>query len=346
MTTTDPPKVTVFIPVYNREHYIGEAIESILAQNFPDFELLLVDDGSTDRSVEIMRSYGDARIRVVCNEHNLGIPQTRNRGLELARGPYIALLDSDDQACPGRLIKQVTFLDQHPDYVQVGGRIKFMDKHGQPLKKKKRQPSTFEDIQAQLLFRCCLTNVTVMARTAILQEYRYRESFLRCQDYDMHVRLTRHYKMANFSDALTRVRVHPGQITAQTPELGDTKKREIVSGQLVDLGVAFRQEDLIPHLTLSRMRKFRFTPDHAYLDWADAWLQSLIAANRKTQRYSASVFQRTVSAKWAKACQAAANGMGGTGGMGWTAWQRFLRSPLRKGIASLILRELRVLSRR
>ena len=110
MTTTHPPTVTVFIPVYNREHYISEAIESILTQSFPNFELLLVDDGSTDRSVEVLRSYDDARIRVVCNEHNLGIPQTRNRGLELARGVYIALLDSDDQACPDRLIKQVAFL--------------------------------------------------------------------------------------------------------------------------------------------------------------------------------------------------------------------------------------------
>ena len=98
MTNTDPPTVTVFIPVYNREHYISEAIESILTQSFPNFELLLVDDGSTDRSVEVMRSYDDARIRVVCNEHTRGIPQTRNRGLELARGVYIALLDSDDQA--------------------------------------------------------------------------------------------------------------------------------------------------------------------------------------------------------------------------------------------------------
>ena len=346
MKTADPPTVTVFIPVYNREHYISKAIESILTQSFPNFELLLVDDGSTDRSVEVMRSYDDTRIRVVCNEYNRGIPETRNRGLELARGVYIALLDSDDQACPDRLIKQVTFLDQHSDYVQVGGRIKFMDEHGQPLKKKKRQPSTFQDIQAQLLFRCCLSNATIMARTAILQEYRYRASFLRCQDYDLHVRLAKRYKMANFSDTLTRIRVHPAQITAQTAELGEAKKREIVSGQLSDLGVAFHQKDLIPHLTLSRMRKLRFTPDRAYLDWADAWLQSLIAANQKSQRYSAPVFQRTVSAKWAKACQAAANGMGGAGRMGWAAWQRFLRSPLRKGIASHILRELQVLSRR
>jgi len=182
-----------------------------------------------------------------------------------------------------------------------------------------------------------------MARTAILQEYRYRESFLRCQDYDLHVRVSKRYKMANFPHVLTRVRIHPAQITALTPELGDTKKGEIVSGQLADLGVAFCQEDLLPHLTLSRMRKFRFTPDHAYLDWADTWLQGLLAANRKTQRYPATVFQRTVSAKWAKACQAASSGMGG---MGWSAWQRFLRSPLRKGIASHILRELWVLSRR
>ena len=101
------PQVTVFIPVYNRERYVGPAIDSILAQNFSDYELLLIDDGSTDLSLERMRAYTDPRVRIVCNKRNRGIPRTRNTGLQLARGKYIAMLDSDDLAHPKRLEKQV-----------------------------------------------------------------------------------------------------------------------------------------------------------------------------------------------------------------------------------------------
>jgi len=110
----EPPKITVFIPAYNREKYIGDAIESILAQTFTNYEILLIDDGSTDGTVDIMRSYTDPRLRIIRNEKNLGIPKTRNKGIEHARGEYIAMLDSDDRAYPTRLEKQAAFMDRHP----------------------------------------------------------------------------------------------------------------------------------------------------------------------------------------------------------------------------------------
>jgi glycosyltransferase involved in cell wall biosynthesis len=332
MTISDPPKVTVFIPVYNRELYVGAAIKSILAQNFPNYELLLLDDGSTDRSLEVMRAYTDPRIRIVCNERNLGIPRTRNRGVQLARGEYIAMLDSDDLAHPQRLEKQVTFLDRHPDYAEIGSWGRAIDEQGRLLKKVKRQPVSPEDTRAQLLFRCCLNNRSVMARTAILQAYGYRNDYPRCQDYELHVRLAKKYKLGNLPKVLAFGRVHSGQITSQTPELGDEKKREIIRTQLNELGVAFSEADLHPHLTLSRMGKMQFTPDHAYLAWAEAWLLKLKEANRCSQRYAERAFAQAVSEKWARACWAA------WAGMGWAAWGYFLRSPLRRG-AGLQLRQ-------
>ncbi len=89
----ESPKVTAVIPAYNREKYVGEAIDSILAQTFTDFELLVIDDGSTDRSREVARSYHDPRIRLVCNETNEGIPKTRNKGIRLGRGEYPEFLN-------------------------------------------------------------------------------------------------------------------------------------------------------------------------------------------------------------------------------------------------------------
>jgi glycosyltransferase involved in cell wall biosynthesis len=332
MTTTHRPKVTVFIPVYNRADYIGAAIDSILAQSFTDFELLLVDDGSTDRSLEVIKSYQDPRVRVACNAANLGIPRTRNRGLALARGEYIALLDSDDRAYPQRLAKQVEVLDRHPDYVQVGTWCRMMDAQGQPLKKSKRQPILPQDVDAQLLFRCALSNRSIMARTEILRQYGYRNDYPRCQDYDLHVRLAREHKMANLPECLVYGRVHPQQITAQTTELGDDRKREIVRSQLVELGASFTEADLIPHLNLSRLRKLGLTPDRAYLEWAEHWLLGLRQANQRTRRYAQKAFDRALSEKWMQACGAVRRELG------WDVVRIFLRSPLR-GSAGASLRQ-------
>ncbi|MFZ1746523.1 MAG: glycosyltransferase family A protein [Nitrospirales bacterium] len=296
------PKVTVFIPVHNREHYIGDAIQSILTQHFQDFEILLIDDGSTDNSIEVMRSFHDPRITIAYNETNLGIPRTRNRGLELAKGKYIALLDSDDRASPDRLQKQVAYLDAHLDYAQIGSWCRMMNEQGHPLKKIKRQPAHPDEIKAELLFRCCMSNRTIMGRTETLRTFGYRNDFPRCQDYDLHVRLSSQFNMANIPECLVLGRIHPQQITVLTPDLGDAKKQEIVGNQLHNLGVSFSQEDLAPHLMLSRMRKMQFTPDVSYVQWAEKWLIRLLQANQSTRYYEPHVFSKILLYKWAHTC--------------------------------------------
>src|SRR5690606_28917246 len=108
------PLVTVFMPVYNSEQYIREALESILNQTYQNLDILLVDDGSTDRSVEIIKSYQDTRIRLIQNEKNMGIPYTRNVGLKEAKGKYIAIMDSDDIAVSNRIERQIQYLETNP----------------------------------------------------------------------------------------------------------------------------------------------------------------------------------------------------------------------------------------
>jgi glycosyltransferase involved in cell wall biosynthesis len=330
----EPQKVTVFIPAYNREKYIGEAIESILAQSYTNFEILLIDDGSTDGTVDIMHSFSDSRLRIIRNETNLGIPRTRNKGIEHARGEFIAMLDSDDRAFPTRLEKQVNFLEAHHDFAQVGSWCRMMDQQGRPLKKIKRQPILPEDVDVQLLFRCSLSNRSIMARTRILREYGYRNDYPRCQDYDLHMRLAKKYKLGNLPECLVYGRIHPEQITGQTFDLGNAKKREIVRGQLTELGMSFSETDLDPHLTLSRMRKLDFVPDFQYIQWAENWLLQLLEANKKTHRYSQNSLETAVGEKWMRTC--------------WTAWSSiglksyhyFFRSPLRRTAAISLKRNL------
>ena len=334
MTNLTAPKVTVFIPVYNREQYIGDAIKSILSQTFSDFELLLVDDGSSDSSTEKIRSFSDPRIRLVCNEQNLGIPKTRNKGVELARGQYMAMLDSDDLAYPHRLERQVAFLDSHPEFAQVGSWCRMMDAEGRILNKIKRQPTQSDEIHAQFLFRCAMSNRSIMARTAILKEFGYRNDFPRCQDYELHVRLAKKYKLGNIPECLVYGRIHPQQITGQTPGLGDTKKQEIISRQLKELGMTFSQEDLIPHLTLSRMRKSQFVPDTAYLKWAKEWLGQLQQANDHSHCYSEPAFSHALTQKWLQTCWRARKNIG------WSVGKWFFSSPLSKHILSIAPKQL------
>ncbi len=314
------PKVSVFIPVYNRSHYLCVAVNSILAQTFTDFELLLVDDGSTDTSLALIERYAahDARVRAEANGANLGIPRTRNRGLDLARGEYIALLDSDDYAYPGRLQAQVHFLDTHRDHVQVGSWGSFMDAHGQLGTRVRRQPLAAPDVDAELLFRCCLSNRSIMARTAVLREYRYREEFPRSQDYDMHVRLAERHAMANLPAILVCGRQHPGRSTRLTPELGRNRKMAIHRAQLEALGVAPGEADVEKHYLLSRGG----LAGRDDVQWAEAWLSDLLVANRRARRYDQAALARAVGKRWFILCKRIGRTLGP-----WAA-MRMLASPL------------------
>lgn len=324
MSPAHLPRVSVVIPVYNREHYVRGAIESILAQTFGDFELLLIDDGSTDGSREVMAAYPDPRIRVVSNERNLGIPKTRNRGLELARGEYLAWLDSDDHALPERLAREVAFLDDNRGVALVGSWTGAMDENGRPLKKVKTLPTAPGEVRAQLLFRCCLLQYSVMARTELLRQYRFREEFPVCQDFDLFVRLGERHPLANLPRVLARRRLHGGRVTREKAALVKEKNIEIVAGQLAALGVACTAEDLERHFVLPRLKKLAFRPDGAYLDWAEAWLLKLQEANRRTHRYPERDLMTVTGKAWLRACLSASHAARRG------RWARVLRSPLRR----------------
>jgi glycosyltransferase involved in cell wall biosynthesis len=319
----ESPKVTVVIPVYNREKYLAAAIDSILAQTFTDFGLLVIDDGSADGSVEIVRSYRDPRIRLVCNETNLGVPKTRNRGIQLARGEYLAFLDSDDWAYPERLAKQVAFLDSHPDYAAVGAWIAWMDEEGHSLRRVKRKPVSPDEIAAQRLFRQGIENSASMAQTAVLREYGHREEYDLSEDFDLWARIAAKHKLATLPEVLVRRRMHGGRITQEKAHRVKDRRLAIYAAQLRTLGVAFTEADLERHFLLRSMRKQKFTPDFAYLEWAERWLLRLQAANQRVQSYPEPAFSRVLGRFWLKVCWYASTNLG------WSVWRRFWRSPLR-----------------
>jgi len=321
------PRVTVFIPVHNRQDYVRVAVNSILAQSYSDFELLVVDDGSTDHTRAVLDACTDPRLRVVSHEANLGIPAARNRGLELARGEYIALLDSDDHAYPRRLQRQVGFLDTHPGIAQVGSWCSFMDSEGRMLEKVRRQPLAPEDVHAHMLFHCPIINRTVMARTEALRRRRYDPAFSRCQDYAMHARLiTDGERLANLPEILVCGREHPGRFTGRTADLGRDRKIAVQRRLLRIIDIDASDDELARHHALSRPKECPGDPA-AFLDWAEPWLWRIKQANRARPAFPEPSLSRALGAVWALNCWHARRLIGRR-----RALARMTGSPLARGI--------------
>jgi hypothetical protein len=302
------PLVTVCIPVYNREAFIAQAIESVLAQDFSDYELLLLDDGSTDGSVEIMRRYRDPRIRLERNDGNRGIPCTRNRALQLARGEYLALLDSDDMMAAGRLASQVRFLQRNPGIATVGGWVKRVAASG--ATRRLVRPLEPGQLRAWLLFRSSHANTTLMARTQVLREFGYDEQYPVCEDFELLVRLSRRYQMANLPRVLTIMREHPGRTTRSSQPLVEDAKQRLIAAQLERLGIAADAGDLQRHFWLTRMRPSQWQEWSDYQEWARRWLETLLRANDACGEYPRAALAGLVGQVWIATCVQGLRGKG------------------------------------
>lgn len=204
------PIVSVVMPAYNVELYVEEAVRSILNQTFCDFEFIIVDDGSTDRTPEILRTFTDPRIRLLFNEKNEGNYPARNRGCRLARGKYIAVMDADDVAYPNRLETEVRYLETHLDVQAIGSGWHFRD----GLSRTVNPPTVYESILLFLLDNSCFLHPSLLIRKEALQAVGgYDEHYVYAGDYELLCRLALRGRIENIPDVLMAYRWHPGQIT-------------------------------------------------------------------------------------------------------------------------------------
>lgn len=226
------PRVTVLLPVHNGEPYLAAAVQSILAQGFADFELLIIDDGSTDRSCEIIGSFADPRIRLLRNARNLRLIATLNRGLEEARGEYVARMDADDVSLPGRLEAQVSFLDQNPGVGVVGTAVQLIDAQGTPGAAV-RFPVTHTLIRWALCFISPIAHPAAMMRKAVVSGLGgYSAQALHCEDYDLWWRASAVTQLANLKDVLLQLRKHDGNITVRHASIHDDTAVELCRAAL------------------------------------------------------------------------------------------------------------------
>ncbi len=224
---SDAPRVTVLMAVHNGLPYLPAAIASVLAQTFTDFEFLIIDDGSTDATVACVQSHCDARIRLVSNEARLGQTRSLNRGLELARGGYIARLDADDVCLPDRLQQQVEFLDRHQNVTLLGTWMYELDARGRSSRLFGERLEDYGTWVARLLVGACPVyhSSSMFRREAVLQCGGYDEQFRIGQDYDLWIRLAmRRHRAHILPHPLTMYRVHARQ---QTIADEDTHREEL-----------------------------------------------------------------------------------------------------------------------
>ncbi len=215
------------MPVYNASLFLKEAIESILNQNYSNFEFIIINDGSTDNSLDIIKSFNDPRIIIVNNEKNLGIIKTRNIGLKMAKGKYIANMDADDISLPNRLEKQVAYLDSHPDTAIIASRLVLINDLNKEIGvwQEDVRTNTYEDILTTLPVINCVGQPTIMMRADVVKRIGYFEGFMHNEDWGLwlHV-LSLGYKIEKLPETLLRYRQHSAGTTITANKLGVEKK--------------------------------------------------------------------------------------------------------------------------
>ncbi len=225
---TNKPIVSVVMPVYNGERFLDEAIDSILTQTFDAFEFIIIDDGSTDRTPEILTHYQqkDARIRVHRQATNLGLVAALNQGCGMAQGRYIARMDADDISLPMRFAKQVAYLDAHPEVGILGTGAQIIDEHG---KLSKIIKVTAIGVGWRTLFGSALVHPSVMMRRAVLNRIGgYDPEINLAQDYDLWTRASRVTRLANLCNVLLQYRVWDSSISGQRAQHQEQAAQKLI----------------------------------------------------------------------------------------------------------------------
>ena len=201
------PCISVVVSAYNSEKYIGYTIKSILKQSFRDFELLIVDDASTDETYKIISSFTDSRIKIFRNDKNVGLTKNINFCIQKAKGKYIARIDSDDICTIDRLAIQYAFMESNPNIDVVGSDAYLINESGKILGVTK-EVYTDRDIKQKSIFMNPMIHPTIMVRSNLIKDYMYDEQFRVCQDYDLWVRMIPNCEFRNLDKPLIYYRLN------------------------------------------------------------------------------------------------------------------------------------------
>jgi len=267
-------RVSVVMPVYNKVAFVLEAIDSVLGNTFTDFELIVVDDKSTDNSLHLLRGLTDPRVRVVALEKNLGPAGAAQRGMDLALGEYIVRMDADDLMFPDRIERQIGYMDAHPEVGASGGQVVLFGEEDSTWK----VPLTDAECKAQLLFGVPIPQGGSILRTAVLREHavRFQDDWPRIgEDWLFWVALARHTRFGNIDAPVIRYRRGPQNISHGQDRVAARRLR--VPWVLKSFGLEHTPEEVDAHLAASL--SFSKPPDAAMVRQVHRWLDRLRTFN-------------------------------------------------------------------
>ncbi len=296
--------VSVLMPAFNRSQYIAASINSVLEQSYTNFELIITDDGSTDKTLDIIKQYTDERIKVLSNEKNMGIAFTRNKLMQAAKGDFIMLLDSDDIALPGRMQTQIDYLLKHSDVLLVGSSVINIDDQNKELHRenenvvKETEP---EQIKAMLLFRNCLCQSSLMINKAQLHGETYDLNYPPYEDYELWCRLSRKHKLINETKPQVKYRMHATNVSTTTKEAIKMDLFNKISQQqfLYYFNYLPTTKELYTHCL------WNFASLHSgytYLADSGKWLKKIKLLNVEKRAFEVGLFAQTLKNNWYERC--------------------------------------------
>ena len=292
--------VSVIMSNYNTdEEYLRASIESVLNQTYENFEFIIIDDCSTNNSVEIIESYRDSRIRLIKNKENLGLTKSLNVALKVARGEYIARMDADDVCLPQRFKKQVLFLSQNPEYIVCGTAAEFVGKWQKYNSQKVifRKIPEKEEYRIRLLFgnNPNIVHISAMFNATIMRSFNieYNENYKYAQDYRMWVSCCEVAECANLEDVLMQITVREGTISTSKREEQEECVIRIIQEQLDKLHICLDEETVRIHRGLLKQRK-------EYTLNIKKWIKKLISQNRIYNVYNQKILEKLLWEKWAE----------------------------------------------
>jgi glycosyltransferase involved in cell wall biosynthesis len=325
--------VSVLMAVYDDEKYVGITIESILKQTYRNFEFIIINDGSHDQSGKIIQSYKDPRVIYIENETNIGLTASLIKGFNLAKGKYLARIDSNDICYPQRLEKQVEFLKGHPRIGACGSSFFVFGDIKMP--KKIKYPENHKLICSHLLFNSALPHVSVMFD---LEKFRkaglnYDVEYKAAQDYDLWYRASKYIEFANMRECLVKIRyLRSGISSASLKTKQSDYAAKIRRRILNDFNILFTDEEFKVHLLICKP-----LTDGAgdFNSIAFTWLKKLQDHNMRYKYYDEKAFDITLEEYWFNLCKYS--------GVGWKFFKSYMRNrinfemhiPLKKKIELL-----------
>lgn len=260
----NPPILSVLMPVFNSEKFVADAIKSILHQTFKDFEFLILDDASTDRSLEIVKDFEeqDSRIKAFQNEKNLGVVESRNKLINFSKGKYIAWIDSDDIALENRFEEEIKFLEKHPEIGMVGAYPVIIDEKGKKTGKWWFETNP-QKLKIELFFHSPFLSSSVIIRKSRLPQDFYDSKFPVAEDFDLYSKISEYSEIANIAKFLVKYRINSKGLSKSYTEKMEQLSVQVIKEHAERLGIKLEEN------TIKNLRKAKKASKIAFKEIAE-----------------------------------------------------------------------------